>query len=272
MKINNTFTKLFITILTLLLIVSCGGSSSKKLVDEDAGDTAPPTVVSVISIAVDKVRVEFSEDVDSVTGYDTANYTITGLVITDAAGTSNAKVVQLTTDYQLYTNYNIEVAVNIQDLNENQMETAYTGIFQGAVEEPRIVNVTTISVTGVLVEFSEAVDATADIIASYSVSPSMTISDVVFPYGGDSTFAELTLGEEMADTSYTLEVVGDVQDAGGYSIHPLYKTLSFQGDARPKVAMINSGSITTIRVKFTEDVEQTSAEASGNYTVTQVWR
>ena len=34
--------------------------------------------------------------------------------------------------------------------------------------------------------------------------------------------------------------------------------------------MINSGSITTIRVKFTEDVEQTSAEASGNYTVTQV--
>ena len=208
MRINNTFTKLFmticITILTLLLIVSCSGSSSKKLVEEGAGDSTPPTVVSVISIAVDKVRVEFSEDVDSVIVYDTDNYTITGLVITDAAITSNPKVVQLTTDYQLYTTYNIEVSVNIKDLNENQMEAAYTGVFQGAVEEPRIVNVTTTSVTGVLVEFSEAVDATAGNTASYSISPIMTISSVDFPYTLDSTFAELTLDEEMADTSYTL--------------------------------------------------------------------
>ncbi|MCK5569151.1 MAG: hypothetical protein KAJ15_05500, partial [Spirochaetes bacterium] len=284
MRINNTFTKLFITIwiiiLTLLLIVNCGGSAFKilveeslveeGLVEESAGDTTPPEVVSVISIAIDKMRIEYSEEVDSVTASDTVNYTITGLVITDAEVTSNAKVVQLTTDYQLYTTYNIEVSVNIQDLNENQMEAAYTGVFQGAVEEPRIVNVTTTSVTGVLVEFSEAVDATADIIASYSISPSMTISDVVFPYGGDSTFAELTLGEEMVDTSYTVEIVGDVQDAGGYSIHPLYKTLSFQGDARPKVAMINSGSKSSIRIKFTEDVDGASAETPGNYTVTNI--
>jgi len=182
----------FFILFILLFAVGCNGIVFKTLVD-NSSDSTPPSVVSVYSTAIDSVRVEFSEDIDTTEGSNASNYTINGLNIFSAAVTANPKVVRLTTDPQFYQLYDITISTNITDLKGNKMASTYNGTFQGAVEEPRIANITTTSVTGVLVEFSEEVNITADDPASYLLSPSLSISDVDFPYGGDPTFALLTI-------------------------------------------------------------------------------
>jgi hypothetical protein len=248
------YTLVFV-IAVMLFSAGCNGVVFKTLID-GMGDNIPPTVVSVISTAYNQIRVEYSEDIDPATGTSTSNYQVTGLSITNAALTSNPKVVRLTTDTQLHQTYNIVIKQPIQDLNENQMESQYSGTFQGAVEEPRIVNVTGVKVNQVLVEFSEAVEdnAAADLPASYEIHPVLTVTAVDFPYSGDSTFALLTLGSEMQDTNFTLEIVGDIQDLASYSMHPLYKERSFGGDSRPRIERISSTAADVIMIQFSEDV------------------
>jgi hypothetical protein len=253
----------------LLFSAGCSGQVFKTLV-EGGADSVGPTVVSVTSTAIDSIRVEFSEDVDPATAADLGNYDVPGLALFNAEATSNPRVIRLTTDYQYFVLYDITVSSSVTDLNDNPMESDYSGSFQGAVEEPRIANVNAVKVDQVLVEFSEAVTGPAGDAPSYELYPSLTISSVSFPYGVDPTFALLNLGEEMQDTSYTLEITGAIQDLAGYDMHPLYSEQSFPGDARPKVSTINSSSITSIRLKYTEEVDQTTAEVPGNYTITQL--
>jgi hypothetical protein len=258
----------YILMILLLFAAGCSGQVFKTLV-EGGADTVGPTVVSVTSTAIDSIRVEFSEEVDPATAGDVGNYDIPGLATFDAATTTNARVIRLSTDYQYFTIYDIIVSANVLDLNDNPMEADYNGTFQGAVEEPRIANVDAIKTDQVLLEFSEQVSGPAGDTASYVIYPSLTISSVTFPYG-DATFALLDLSNEMQDTNYTLEITGAIQDLAGYDMHPLYSEQSFPGDARPRVSTINSASVNSIRLKYTEEVDQTSAEIPGSYTITQI--
>jgi len=160
---------------------------------------------------VDKVRVEFSEDIDPATGIDINNFTITGLTISGASFNTNPKVVRLTTDIQLHIQYNIEISAIIKDLNGNQIASTYSGNFQGAVEEPRLENTMGVKVDQVLVEFSEDVDSTAGETASYAIYPGITISAVTFPYNGDSSFALLQLGgNPNLDDTLTISVPNSI--------------------------------------------------------------
>jgi hypothetical protein len=253
----------------LLFSAGCSGQVFKTLV-EGGADSVGPTVASVTSTAIDSIRVEYSEDVDPATAADLSAYDVPGLALFTAEATSNPRVIRLTTDYQYFMLYDITIFSTVTDVNDNPMESDYSGSFQGAVEEPRIANVNAVKVNQVLVEFSEAVTGPVGDTASYQLYPSLTVSSVDFPYGGDPTFAMLDLSEEMQDTNYTLDITGAVQDLSGYDMHPLYSGQSFPGDARPKVSAINSASITSIRLKYTEEVDQTTAEVTGNYTITQI--
>ena len=259
----------YIIILLMLFAAGCSGQVFKTLV-EGGADSIGPTVVSVTSTAIDSIRVEYSEDVDPATAADLSKYDIPGLALFEAAVTANPQVIRLTTDYQYFMLYDITISSAVMDLKENPMASDYSGSFQGAVEEPRIANVNAVKINQVLVEFSEEVTGPVDDAASYVLYPSLTIPSVNFPYGGDPTFALLNLSEEMQDTNYTLEITGAIQDLAGYDMHPLYTEQSFAGDARPRVSSINSASINTIRLKYTEEIDQTTAEVLGNYTITQV--
>ena len=259
----------YIIILLMLFAAGCSGQVFKTLVDSGA-DSEGPTVVSVTSTAIDSIRVEYSEDVDPATAADLSNYDVPGLALFEATATANPRVIRLTTDYQFFMLYDITTSSAVMDLNDNPMESEYSGSFQGAVEEPRIANVKAVKVNQVLVEFSEEVTGPVGDAASYDLYPSLTITSVTFPYGGDPTFALLNLSDEMQDTNYTLEISGAIQDLAVYDMHPLYSEQSFAGDARPRVSMINSASINSIRLKYTEEVDQTTAEVPGNYTITQV--
>jgi len=262
----------YMLILLLLLAAGCSGQVFKTLVDAGA-DSVGPTVVSVTSTAIDSIRVEYSEDVDPATAVDLSNYDVPGLALYDAAATANPRVIRLTTDYQYFMLYDITISSAVEDLNDNPMESDFSGSFQGAVEEPRIANVNAVKVDQVVVEFSEDVTGPVSDTASYKLYPSLAISSVDFPYGPgpDSIFARLNLSDEMQDTNYTLEITGAIQDLAGYDMHPLYSEQSFAGDARPRVAMISSASTTSIRLKFTEEVDPaTVVLGSATYTITQV--
>ncbi|MBA7711444.1 hypothetical protein ES703_120407 [subsurface metagenome] len=62
---NNSFNK-YLIIFLVFLITGCSGGSIKTSEDE-TGDTTPPEVVTVYSTAYNKVRIEFSEEVDTTT-------------------------------------------------------------------------------------------------------------------------------------------------------------------------------------------------------------
>jgi len=253
-----------INIFIILLILSaasgigCKGRVFKTLLDP-AGDTTPPEVVSVMSTSYEQVRIEFTEEIDSATGTDPLNYAIDELLVLDAAVDSgNPKVVRLTTTPQLSQDYTLTVTI-VEDQNGNAIAEPFNGIFPGAVNEPRIAGITASKVNEIQVEFSEDVDLSS---AVYTINPELTVNTTDYT----SPILTITILEEMLDTNYTFSVSG-VEDLEGYSLHPLYSSLSFEGDARPGIAAINSTSTTSIRVKFTEGVSQATADVEGNYTI-----
>lgn len=264
-RTNRVLSAVLIAAIAVLATASfgCKGKVFKTLLEDTGGDKTPPSVVSVMSTSYTGIRIEYSEAVDPTTGEEITNYVIPGLlVMTAAVDPGNPKVVRLTTFAQVRQLYDIFIS-DIEDQNGNRMPVSYTGTFQGAENNPRLVNVTATKVNEIQVEFSEDVDVSA---ATYTINPSLTVNTTSYL----SPIVTITVDEEMLDTSYTLSVGGVVQDLEGYDLHPLYSEASFQGDARPSIAGINSTSTTTIRVKFTEDVEETGAETAANYTITDM--
>jgi hypothetical protein len=242
--------------------INCKGDVFKTLIDDGGGDRTPPDVISVMSTAMDKVRVEFSEDVDGVSATETTNYTILGLNVIDAEISANPKVVVLTTDVQLNETYYIAID-NVEDMSGNSMALCNKE-FLGAENEPRILSVTAIKVNQIRIMFSEDVDVGS---ATYTINPSLTYTSTGSAiYSNPYVTITLDTGVEMQSTNYTVEVDG-VQDLEGYALHPRYSSMSFAGDARPRIAMINSTSTTSIRIQFTEDVEEFSAEDINNYQI-----
>lgn len=258
--IKNIIFSITILIPFVLGNISCTGDVFKTLTEDGNRDKTPPEVLSVMSTALDKVRVEFSEDVDGVSATEVTNYTILGINVTDAEIQANPKVVVLTTNVQLNEDYDIAIE-NVEDLSENSM-ALYSGVFLGAQNEPRIVGVTAIKVNQIRIEFSEDVDVSS---ATYTFSPALTIN-------GSPTYSNpyvtIIINEEMQDTHYTVEI-DNVQDLEAYALHPRYNSMSFDGDARPRVAGINSTSMTTIRIKFTEEVDATTAGNTSNYSIAE---
>ena len=115
---------------------------------------------------------------------------------------------------------------------------------------------------------------TANDEANYSISPDAGAFSAVHPptglaapnniYDNDNKYALITLtAKDMQDTNYTLTIndndvpaddLGDIKDSAGYFMHPFYRSLSFPGDAVPRILRVTSIDSDKIMIQFSEDV------------------
>lgn len=183
-------------------------------------------------------------------------YGITGgLTISKAvleSGTSNGNTVVLTTTKQTTgTNYIATLtASKIKDVNNNNLrDSKKTANFAGGSQVITVVSATAISNTKVKVVFNQNVSAGAT--ANYTI-PGLTVSGAVKDTS-DSTGKTviLTTSSQTSDTTngYTLTVS---------TAHASGNTAKFTGDKRPDVAGASSINITTVQVRFSEDVDFTT--------------
>lgn len=159
-----------------------------------------------------------------------------------------------------------------------QLDTTLTGIseFVGVGFEPPVIDlpptlVSLTQLTSSVVEltFSEAVDATtANNSSNYSFSPARTLT---FASRGGVGFEDtVVIGVTVDwdyDTLYTL-TVNNVEDLAGNPIDP-GSTIQFTSDPDPDPAptILASAYVdtVTVTVTFSEAVDQTTAETTGNY-------
>ncbi len=198
-----------------------------------------PTVTSVTSTSITKIRIEFSEAVTADTAGNAANYAISGLTVSGTTIDSDT-VVRLTTSTQAETIYTITIS-GITDTNGNTIQPDFNGSFSAPQEAPRVVRAAAVGTTTVRVEFSEALDpAPAQTAGNYSISPSIAINAATLNPGGAGTqYVDLALVGDTSGTNYTLSVPG-IRDSTGNVIDPLFDVAGFAGDARPQVSMITA--------------------------------
>jgi hypothetical protein len=128
---------------------------------------------------------------------------------------------------------------------------------------PFLQSVSSSSNIEVVVCFSEEVDKTsAENIANYSI-PGLSVNSAVRDTA-DFSKVILGTGSQGDGTNYTL-TVSNVIDLNGNSIGSP-DSMGFVGQG---ATLVNASatSNTTVRVYFSSDVEQTSAETPGNYTI-----
>ena len=101
---------------TAVLTNDLGSATSNPATLSVTPDTTAPTVVDAINLGIDRIRVSFSEPVDSVTGLTTSNYQVSGAVaVTGAdAGTTSEHVDLTVTGMTFGVSYTVTIS-NVRD-------------------------------------------------------------------------------------------------------------------------------------------------------------
>ncbi|MDY6969475.1 MAG: Ig-like domain-containing protein [Spirochaetota bacterium] len=227
-------------------------------------DKTPPFLSSVVSLSNTSVEVTFSEDVDESSAEEVSNYTIPDLAVLSAErNVADNSIVTLTTSSQEVQEYTITVA-NVEDLNSNIIGSPNSMVFTGKPLLPEVVDVVSISNTDVKITFSKELEQTsAETAANYSITD---IASVVLDVNNadqhysDKTIVYLTT-DAQSGVSYSLSVI-NVQDNSGNMIDP-DNSFSFagNGDIAPEVRSVIATSNTSIRVVYSEDVEQATGRS-----------
>jgi len=140
-------------------------------------------------------------------------------------------------------------------------DLAYLKNYDGSFE---LIDVQVYSNTGVRVIFSQDVDKTsAEIVSHYSI-PGLSVVCVTVGMSDNSVVDLVTSPQQ--DIGYRLTVL-NIKDSAGTVIEG-NNSLMFHGDACPFVLNVSSNCNTEVVVFFSEEVEQTSAEHTGNYSIT----
>lgn len=177
-----------------------------------------------------------------------------GITISKAvleSGTSNGNTVVLTTTKQTTnTDYTATLtASKMQDVNNNNLrDSKKTAAFKGGTQVTTVVSATAISNTKVKVVFNQNVNAGTA--ANYTI-PGLTVSEAVKD-SSDTTGKTviLTTSSQTSDTTNGYRLTVSTAHASG-------NTANFTGDKRPDVAAASSINITTVQVRFSEDVNFT---------------
>jgi hypothetical protein len=218
------------------------------------------------------VRVYFSEDVEQ-TGAETAgNYLIPGLsVLAASRDPSDHSIVQLDTSAQSGVTYSLTVQ-KVRDLTQLPIGFNNVVIFTGDAA-PYLQSAGSYSNTEVRIYFSESVEqASASNAANYTIVPGLTVvsasRDAV-----DFSQVNLETGSQGDGTSYTVTVTG-VRDLNGNTLtSPNAKTFSGTGvvdTTPPQLLAASMVSADTVELRFSEPLDQASAESGANYSITDI--
>ena len=240
----------------------------------ETGDAAP-YIQSVSSYSNTEVLVYYSEDVDLASSENNTNYSIPGLSVVSATrdAANYTKVILVTGSQGDGTNYTLTIN-SVKDLNgniigsPNSMGFIGTGVIDTTV--PTILSAVLVDGDTVEVRFSEPVDQVlSETVGNY------TIED------NDSNLVSATAASRQADTSmvwvdisgifskglYNITVSTNVEDLNNNQLEgPPNNTVSFAGQATYISNTVATSNI-DVRVYFSDEVEQASAETAGNYSI-----
>ncbi len=235
--------------------------NSKDFVGTDPIDMTPPDVVSAVLVDSDELEVQFSEPVEQFSAENVLNYIIeddVGIPETVSGVFRLADQSKVRIDIAgLFSKslYYVEVSTAVTDLALNPIlgppenRVSFTG------EGTSISFVQAISNSSVRVFFTNDVALPdAEFLGNYII-PGLTVLGALRD-GADYSVVDLTTSPQ-ADVNYTLSVSGVISP----------DSASFDGDVSPTIQSGISMDYIEVVVYFSEEVEQTSAENEGNYSI-----
>jgi len=236
-----------------------------------AENASPPEIESCDAPDSTHVVLNFSVDLNPATVSNTDNYTIVPALKVTAAALTGARQITLTTEEQVNgQDYTVTVrgiesaqGIPIQAGNKD------TCNFKGKdVTAPSLSSCTPPDDRHILLTFSEPMDpTTGGNVANYSISPTLTVTAAAVQPAPNNNQILLTVSPQARGTDYTV-TVKDVQDVAGNVISPNPSTCTFTGiDTTPPTVAECVAGRKTVLVRFSEDVDMTTALNRANYTL-----
>ena len=236
-------------------------------------DTIPPTIVSVTCELNDRIRVEFSENLDPTTAERAANYCINhGIVVQSAVLDTDGKTVFLNTTQHVNGNYILTVnnvcdQATVPNTIELDSQVEYTWD-QSDQTPPYISTVELVGPNLLLVHFSESLDMnTALDSANYTITPEIAIHSRGI--NDDFTTVYLNTGSHGAGQTYTV-ILNNIMDGAGNTIAPNTQrsyTYVAEDTSAPRLIAVRMNSATELVIEFGETLDQVSATQITNYVI-----
>ncbi|MBM7614803.1 hypothetical protein JOC73_001317 [Alkaliphilus hydrothermalis] len=236
-----------------------------------AADTTKPQLTSAVALTNTTIQLTFNENMDELTAENIANYAIEGLQILSAERQTNKAVVVLTTVEQTQGTIYKVVVTNVTDASGNIInadnDEAQFGGLAADTTKPQLASAVGLTNTSVRLTFNENMNKeTIENIANYAIEGLTVVAAKQ-----DSTnkaIVELTTSAQVQGTIYKV-VVTNVTDVSGNVINTDNDEFSFGGLAtdttKPTVVSAVAGSATTVKVTFSEIMDDVTAKQAYNY-------
>lgn len=242
-----------------------------------ATDATKPEVNSAFASKNNKVKVQFTEDVNE-TALIGTNYTIEGLTVSaaeydvDGAGNTVKSTVVLTTSAQTQGTIYKVVVKDVTDFANNALDTDKDEFQFGGVPadvtKPKLDSAFAPTNTSVKVSFNEELDkAVAENVANYAIEG---LSVLTAELQANKKDVVLTTAPQTQGTIYKV-VVTNVTDESGNVLNSDNDEFQFGGvpaDAiKPQLTSAFAVTNTVVRVNFNETLDKETAENATNYTI-----
>ncbi|MCT4545123.1 MAG: S-layer homology domain-containing protein [Vallitalea sp.] len=235
-----------------------------------AKDEAKPELTSAVSLTNTTLKLIFNEDMDETTVENILNYTIEGINVLKAERQTAKNEVVLTTTAQTAGAIHKVVVTNVTDLvgnviNSDKDEFLFAGLAEDTAK-PELSSAVGLTNTSVKLIFNEDVDkATAENITNYSIE-GLTISKAERQTAKNEVV--LTTSTHNAGAIHKV-VVTNVTDLVGNVINSDKDEFLFAGlpedKTKPTVVSAMSIDSTSVKVTFSEPMEEVSAKTAYKY-------
>ncbi|WP_323755777.1 Ig-like domain-containing protein, partial [Roseivirga sp.] len=243
-----------------------GAGSAAEFVMDDMSiveQVLPLTISTTNAPSSTSVVVNFNQEVTQATAEDKANYSLDkGVTVVSASRTATNKVT-LTTSVMANANYQLTVN-NVEDAASNTPAVNLTSSFS-YVEPLSITAVRVLSKNSIEASFNLNLDqTTAETTSNYGIDNGIGSPTLVARSTSELNKVVLTLGIDLTENDFSLTVNG-VKDASTLATTTnLASNFSYLPLA---VSSISTLSNTQVQVVFNQNVEASSANLAGNYSM-----
>jgi len=236
-----------------------------------ADNASPPEIESCNPSDSAHLVIVFSADLNPATIPDTNNYTVTPTLVVTQAELTGPKEITLTTEPQANGQAYTVTVTGVESSQGIPIQAGSKDTCDFTGKDTTSPNLTSCSLPDdmhVLLEFNEQMDATTGgDPANYSISSALNVSAAAVQAAPNSNQILLTVARQTMGVDYTV-TVKDIQDTAGNTVNPNPSTCNFTGiDTTPPMVAECIAGRRTVLVKFSEDVDMTTALTKGNYTL-----
>ncbi|WP_338763273.1 lamin tail domain-containing protein [Bernardetia sp. ABR2-2B] len=226
-------------------------------------NTLAPSISKIDVLSRTQIQVTFSENVETSTSQNTANYTVNnglGNPIVLAPLSPNIIILTFSNDFIVAENYTLTVQ-NVQDLNSN----AIISSSRTFVYRPRITNVSVVSPTVLEIDFDyPPTIADAQNIGKYGVDNSIFSPLSAQLVNGETTKFRLTFGSVFVpNLDYTL--TAGFFNLQNEEIAPVSDHIFRRDTQPPSVLSVLVLDDNETQLTFSEEIEEVTAEALNHY-------